>query len=143
MFNSEYDGILGLAYPNEVAQSQNIVPVFDNLMSKNVLSKNLFSIHVYDNGGSILWGEWDDNLKENKNDPFIWVPLAEKNYWTFFVIDMYMIEIQNGRYENVKVQEGRMCPKGCISVIDTGTYFMYGPGALIAVIIYYKLYLFF
>lgn len=125
---SEFDGILGLAYPNIIAQSQNIVPVFENLMSKNLLKKNIFSIHVHENGGSLIWGDWDNNLKENKNDPFVWVPLAERNYWTFFIIDMYVVKYENGRYKEYKNPE-KMCPKGCSAVIDTGSYYIYGSGA--------------
>lgn len=132
MFKSEFDGILGLAYPNDIAQAQNIVPVFDNLMMKGILKKPMFSIHAHDNGGSLIWGSWDDNLKERQEDPFVWVPLAEKNYWTFFIVDMYLIKNNNGKKEVLKKDE-KMCPKGCKGVIDTGSYFMYGPGTLINV----------
>ena len=132
LFKSEFDGIMGLAYPNRLAQEQNIVPVFDNLIMKGSLRSNIFSIHVTDYGGRILFGSWDENLKEKRDEPFIWVPLAEKNYWTFFIIDMYLIKKTNGKQEILKKQQ-RMCPKGCKGVIDTGSYFMYGPGSLINV----------
>ncbi|XP_056671747.1 renin-like [Monodelphis domestica] len=40
---TQFDGILGLGYP-EQARSK-ITPVFDNIMAKKVLNKNVFSIY--------------------------------------------------------------------------------------------------
>ena len=133
MFKSEFDGILGLAYPNRLAEENNIVPVFDNLMRKGLLEKLVFSIHVHDNGGSLIWGSWDENLKERKEDLWVWVPLAERNYWTFFIVDMYLVNEKNLKVKKNEENNEKMCPKGCKAVIDTGSYFMYGPGVLINV----------
>lgn len=132
LFKSEFDGIMGLAYPDKIAIEKNIVPVFDNLIMKNLLKSNIFSIHVHENGGCIIWGEWDDNLKEKSDEPFFWVPLAEKNYWTFFILDIYLIMRENDKFQ-VKKNPDKLCPKGCKGVIDTGSFFMYGPGSLINV----------
>lgn len=132
LFRSEFDGILGLAFPNRLSREQNIAPVFDNLLMKGLLLKPLFSIFVDDNGGKLMFGSWDDDLKERKTDEFVWVPLAERNYWTFFIVDMYLIR-KDQDLPNVEKREGKMCPKGCKGVIDTGSFFMYGPGILIDV----------
>ena len=133
LFKSEFDGIMGLSYPTKISREQNILPVFDNIISKGLLKSNIFSIYINDNYGNIIFGSWDDSFKENKSDNFVWIPLAEQNYWTFFIIDIYLVTKDHGKYEQLKNNE-KLCPKGCQGVIDTGTYFMYGPGSLINVL---------
>lgn len=41
---SEFDGILGLAYPS--LASEYSVPVFDNMMQKHLVAKDLFSVYL-------------------------------------------------------------------------------------------------
>lgn len=41
---AEFDGILGLAYPS--LASPYSVPVFDNMMAKHLVEKNLFSVYM-------------------------------------------------------------------------------------------------
>lgn len=134
LLKSEFDGILGLAYPNKIASEKNIVPVFDNLINKKILInrglQNIFSIHVHDNGGTLLFGYYDINLQAKKNDKIVWVPLAERNYWTFFVVDVFKVD----RFSNVEgIRQQKQCSHGCKGVIDTGSFFIYGPKAIINV----------
>lgn len=41
---SEFDGILGLAYPT--LASEYSVPVFDNMMQKHLVAQDLFSVYL-------------------------------------------------------------------------------------------------
>lgn len=41
---SQFDGILGLAYP--LLASQYSVPVFDNMMNKRLVAQDLFSVYM-------------------------------------------------------------------------------------------------
>lgn len=41
---AEFDGILGMGYPS--LASPYSVPVFDNMMAKNLVEKNLFSVYM-------------------------------------------------------------------------------------------------
>lgn len=41
---SEFDGILGLAYP--ALASKGSVPVFDNMMNRHLLAQDLFSVYM-------------------------------------------------------------------------------------------------
>lgn len=41
---SEFDGILGLAYPS--LASKYSVPVFDNMMQKHLVAQDLFSVYL-------------------------------------------------------------------------------------------------
>lgn len=41
---SQFDGILGLAYPS--LASEYSVPVFDNMMNKHLVAQDLFSVYM-------------------------------------------------------------------------------------------------
>lgn len=41
---SEFDGILGLAYPS--LASEYSVPVFDNMMNRHLVAQDLFSVYM-------------------------------------------------------------------------------------------------
>lgn len=41
---SQFDGILGMAYPS--LASEHSVPVFDNMMSRHLVAQDLFSVYM-------------------------------------------------------------------------------------------------
>ena len=87
-----WDGILGLAYPNRNLRKQNIKPLFDNLISQDLLKKrgeqNQFSYYLGHENGSITFGGADMRFKKDVNEEFKWAPISEKNYWTISLLDI-------------------------------------------------------
>lgn len=87
-----WDGILGLAYPNNNLKKQNIKPLFDNIISQELLRKrneqNQFSYYLGHENGSITFGGADMKFKNDINEEFKWAPITEKNYWTISLLDI-------------------------------------------------------
>uniref|UniRef100_A0A8C8WPB9 Peptidase A1 domain-containing protein n=1 Tax=Panthera leo TaxID=9689 RepID=A0A8C8WPB9_PANLE len=111
---SEFDGILGLAYPS--LASEYSVPVFDNMMQKHLVAKDLFSVYLDRNGpGSMLTlGAIDPSYYTG---PLHWVPVTVQEYWQF-TVDRVTV---NG----VVVA----CDGGCQAILDTGTSMLVGPSS--------------
>lgn len=87
-----WDGILGLAYPNKNLRKQGIKPLFDNIISQNLLGTraeaNQFAYYLGHENGSISFGGADMRFKADLNEEFKWAPIAEKNYWTITLLDI-------------------------------------------------------
>ncbi|XP_025728411.1 chymosin-like [Callorhinus ursinus] len=111
---SEFDGILGLAYPS--LASEYSVPVFDNMMQKHLVAQDLFSVYLSRNGqGSMLTlGAIDPPYYTGS---LHWVPVTVQEYWQFSV-DRVTV---NG----VVVA----CDGGCQAILDTGTSMLVGPSS--------------
>ncbi|XP_049621733.1 chymosin-like [Suncus etruscus] len=109
---SEFDGILGLAYPS--LASPYSVPVFDNMMAKHLVNKNLFSVYMNrDSQGSMLTlGAIDAS---HYNGSLHWVPITVQQYWQF-TVDKITVD-------GVVVA----CEGGCQAILDTGTSLLVGP----------------
>uniref|UniRef100_F6TIG0 renin n=1 Tax=Monodelphis domestica TaxID=13616 RepID=F6TIG0_MONDO len=111
---TQFDGILGLGYP-EQARSK-ITPVFDNIMAKKVLNKNVFSIY-YDRtsgqkAGELILGGSDPNYYRGS---FYYVKTSRPHFW--------QIQMQGLIVRSHVVS----CENGCPTVVDTGTSFITGP----------------
>ncbi|EPY73179.1 chymosin [Camelus ferus] len=111
---SEFDGILGLAYPS--LASEYSVPVFDNMMDRHLVARDLFSVYMDRNGqGSMLTlGAIDPSYYTGS---LHWVPVTVQQYWQF-TVDSVTI---NG----VAVA----CVGGCQAILDTGTSVLFGPSS--------------
>ncbi|KAM5162395.1 chymosin-like [Callospermophilus lateralis] len=109
---SEFDGILGLAYP--ALASEGSVPVFDNMMNRHLLAQDLFSVYMSRTGqGSMLTlGAIDTSYYVGSLD---WVPVTLQQYWQF-AVDRITIS-------GVVVA----CDGGCQAILDTGTSLLAGP----------------
>ncbi|XP_037355531.1 chymosin-like isoform X2 [Talpa occidentalis] len=109
---SEFDGILGLAYPS--LASEYSVPVFDNMMSQGLVAQDLFSVYMSRNGqGSMLTlGAVDPSYYTGT---LHWVPVMVQEYWQF-TVDSVTID-------GVVVA----CNGGCQAILDTGTSLLAGP----------------
>jgi len=127
-----WDGILGLAYPNKNLRKKKINPLFDNIITQELLKKrgerNQFSYYLGAERGAIVFGGADMRFKRSINEEFQWAPIAEKNYWTITLLDIkkYRNDNRNSSNDNEMVGNA-LCPSGCKSIIDTGTYLIYGP----------------
>ena len=135
----KWDGILGLAYPNFNMRKKQIKPLFDNIMAQELLQKkrekNQFSYYLGPDTGAISFGGADMRFKAKLDEEFLWTPIAEENYWTISLIDIKKSFDKNAtNHENFKSSasfkqkmKDVACSVPCKSVMDTGTYLIYGP----------------
>uniref|UniRef100_A0A8C9EXX6 cathepsin E n=1 Tax=Pavo cristatus TaxID=9049 RepID=A0A8C9EXX6_PAVCR len=107
--DSEFDGILGLAYPSLAVDG--VTPVFDNMMAQDLVELPIFSVYMSANpdsslGGEVLFGGFDPSRFLGT---LRWVPVTVQGYW--------QIQLDN-------VQVGgtvAFCADGCQAIVDTGT----------------------
>lgn len=66
-------------------------------------------------------------FKQNINEEFKWSPITEKNYWTITLIDIKKYKNRPQLEQDDDMVTGALCPYGCKSIVDTGTYLIYGP----------------
>ncbi|XP_044207789.1 pepsin A-like [Thunnus albacares] len=107
------DGILGLAFQS--IASDNVVPVFDNMVSQGLVSQPLFSVYLSSNsqqGSEVVFGGIDSS---HYTGQITWIPLTSATYWQ---IQMDSVTI-NGQTV--------ACSGGCQAIIDTGTSLIVGP----------------
>ncbi|EPQ03835.1 Chymosin [Myotis brandtii] len=111
---SQFDGILGLAYPS--LASEYSVPVFDNMMKRHLVAQDLFSVYMSRNGpGSMLTlGAIDPSYYTGS---LHWVPITVQEYWQF-TVDRVTVD-------GVVVA----CDGGCQAILDTGTSMLVGPSS--------------
>ncbi|XP_013909634.1 PREDICTED: cathepsin E [Thamnophis sirtalis] len=113
--DSEFDGILGLAYPSLAVDG--VTPVFDNMMAQNLVDLPIFSVYMNRNpyssvGGELIFGGYDEAyFSGNLN----WIPVTKQGYW----------QIQ---LDNIQVGGNiAFCADGCQAIVDTGTSLITGP----------------
>jgi len=65
----EWDGIIGLSYPNNKIRNSHVDPLFDNIIKNNILKsrdmKNVFGYVLNKDSGSIQFGK--PNINHYKN----------------------------------------------------------------------------
>lgn len=136
-----WDGILGLAYPNKNLQHKGISPLFDSIIKQGLLhkrgEKNQFSYYLGLDRGAIIFGGADMRFKQNVNEEFKWSPISEKNYWTITLMDIKKYK-PNVNTNSEEMSRGALCPYGCKSIVDTGTYLIYGPSDQLQVLLIYN-----
>ncbi|XP_002715833.2 chymosin [Oryctolagus cuniculus] len=109
---SEFDGILGMGYPNIAFPHS--VPVFDNMMHKHLVAQDLFSVYMSRSGeGSMLTLGGIDS--QYHTGDLHWVPVTVQGYWQF-TLDRVTVD-------------GKVvaCERGCQAILDTGTSLLIGP----------------
>ncbi|KAI5095035.1 cathepsin D precursor, partial [Silurus meridionalis] len=110
-----WDGIMGLAY--QAISSDSATPVFDNMMSQNLVAEDVFSVYLSSNeqqGSMLLLGEIDPSYYTGS---IYWIPLSSESYYQ---VTMDSITI-NGQVV--------ACNGGCQAIVDTGTSFIIGPSS--------------
>ena len=93
-------------------------------MSQGLLAskgeKNQFSYYLGHDRGAISFGGADMRFKRDISEEFQWAPIVEELYWT--------IGLSEIRSEGpAKGQFAKSCGGSCKSIVDTGTYLIYGP----------------
>lgn len=94
---------------------------------KNIGEPNIFSIFLGDFDGAIQFGGYSNEYKLDKNEDFKWAPLADENFWTLNVVDIFRLHYDKKNKSSIQTLETAPCPIGCRAVIDTGSFFIYGP----------------
>uniref|UniRef100_A0A4W6CGJ8 pepsin A n=2 Tax=Lates calcarifer TaxID=8187 RepID=A0A4W6CGJ8_LATCA len=113
MAHMQADGILGLAFQS--IASDNVVPVFDNMIKQGLVSQPMFSVYLSGNseqGSEVVFGGVDSS---HYTGQVTWIPLTSATYWQ---IKMDSVTI-NGQTV--------ACSGGCQAIIDTGTSLIVGP----------------
>lgn len=119
-----WDGIIGLAYPNEKLKTEGVVPLIDNIIGKKLLTNNVFSYYLGHDGGAVTFGGVDTRYFA-ANDKFRFATVTEKSYWNVDILD---IELQVGKEAPRSTGVCKDRPNGrCRAIVDTGTYLIYGP----------------
>nr|XP_033783890.1 cathepsin D [Geotrypetes seraphini] len=114
---AKFDGILGLAYPR--ISVDNVMPVFDDIMSQKLVDTNVFSFYLNRNpdaqpGGELVLGGTDP---EHYSGDFNYLNISRKAYWEI-------------RMDKITVGEKLiLCKGGCQAIVDTGTSLITGPSA--------------
>mmetsp|Transcript_5726 Transcript_5726/g.17045 ORF Transcript_5726/g.17045 Transcript_5726/m.17045 type:complete len:553 (-) Transcript_5726:114-1772(-) len=103
------DGILGLAYPSLGCAPTCVSPVFD-LMVDEKLVKDVFGICMYENGGIMTLGGYDENTMRSE---MIWVPMMLSFPPTFYTVSLPEYMVIGGR--NVQLPNFRS------AIVDSGT----------------------
>ncbi|XP_030589530.1 pepsin A-like [Archocentrus centrarchus] len=107
------DGILGLAFQS--IASDNVVPVFNNMINQGLVSEPLFSVYLSGDGAQgseVVFGGTDPS---HYTGSIAWIPLSSATYWQ---INMDSVTV-NGQTV--------ACSGGCQAIIDTGTSLIVGP----------------
>lgn len=108
------DGILGLAFQS--IASDNVVPVFDNMVNSGLVSANLFSIYMDssdDSNSAVIFGGVDSQYYTGD---IHYVSLSSETYYQFNMDDIAV----NGQSLGV-------CGSGCSGIADSGTSLIAGP----------------
>ncbi|KAM9212168.1 cathepsin E [Dugong dugon] len=113
--DAAFDGILGLGYPSLAVGG--VTPVFDNMMTQNVVDLPIFSVYMSSNpeggmGSELIFGGYDySHFSGSLN----WVPVTKQGYWQIAL-------------DNIQVGGTVMfCSEGCQAIVDTGTSLITGP----------------
>ncbi|NXG78595.1 PEPE protein, partial [Baryphthengus martii] len=102
----QFDGVLGLGYPNLAVDG--IMPVFDNLVNANLLEENLFSVYLSreTTGSVVVFGGIDESYFTGS---IHWISVSHQSYWQI-AVDSIVVNSQEVA-----------CSGGCQAIIDTGT----------------------
>ena len=63
-----WDGIIGLAFPNDQLSTQGITPLMDNMMASKILTNNVFAYYIGMNQGAVTFGGVDKKYIASKDD---------------------------------------------------------------------------
>uniref|UniRef100_A0A8C3KI87 Renin n=1 Tax=Calidris pygmaea TaxID=425635 RepID=A0A8C3KI87_9CHAR len=120
---ARFDGVLGMGYPSQAIDG--ITPVFDRILSQQILKEDVFSVYYSRNaplkpGGEIILGGSDPAYYTGD---FHYLNVSKSGYWQ---ISMKGVSVG---------AEILFCKEGCSVAIDTGASYITGPAGPISVLI--------
>ena len=105
-----------------------VPPPLPPLCLQHLVSRNMFGYYLGPTGGMITLGGSDPRLIAAGHD-FQWVPVVQKGYWTVGLMDVELV------YPGGEVFATGVCKRQklgyCPTIVDTGTYLIYGPRNII------------
>ncbi|XP_025262546.1 lysosomal aspartic protease-like, partial [Camponotus floridanus] len=114
---SEFDGILGMGYP-EISED-GVTPVFVNMVNQHLVEQPIFSFYLSRDSSAekseLILGGSDPNHYEGN---FTYVPVTQKGYWQFTM-------------DSVSIS-GYQITENTQAIADTGTSLLVGPDNHIA-----------
>ncbi|XP_019586132.2 pepsin B [Rhinolophus sinicus] len=115
-YYSDFDGILGMAYPNMAVG--NAPTVMQGMLQQGQLTQPIFSFYfsrqpTHQYGGELILGGVDTQLYSGQ---IVWAPVTQEMYW--------QIAIQEFAIGN---QATGWCSQGCQAIVDTGTFLLAVP----------------
>ena len=115
---SDYSGIIGLAYPSLAINNQK--PLFDNIIDKGILERNIFTFYYSfneENKGQMTLGYLDHNKYKGEIQ---YHEVIEPKYWSIKMTDILV--------DGVSLD---LCSENrpCMAAIDTGTSMIFGPSS--------------
>ena len=88
----EWDGIVGLSYPNNKIKNQHVDPLFDNIIKQGLLTqaglKNQFGYVLSHQAGSLSFGQPDQKMFKGQ---FRYSAVTEHKYWTIALLDVQKV----------------------------------------------------
>ncbi|KAE8623351.1 hypothetical protein XENTR_v10005576 [Xenopus tropicalis] len=119
---ARFDGVLGMGFPGQAIDG--ITPVFDRIISEQVLQEDVFSVYYSRDshlkpGGEIILGGSDPSYYTGS---FQYLNLEKEGYWHI-------------RMKGVSIgAEILFCKDGCSVAIDTGAAYITGPASSVSVL---------
>uniref|UniRef100_A0A669QQY3 renin n=1 Tax=Phasianus colchicus TaxID=9054 RepID=A0A669QQY3_PHACC len=119
---ARFDGVLGMGYPSQAIDG--ITPVFDRILSQQILKEDVFSVYYSRNaplkpGGEIILGGTDPAYYTGD---FHYLSISRNGYWQ---ISMKGVSVG---------AEILFCKEGCSVAIDTGASYITGPAGPVSVL---------
>uniref|UniRef100_A0A8C9EPU6 renin n=1 Tax=Pavo cristatus TaxID=9049 RepID=A0A8C9EPU6_PAVCR len=119
---ARFDGVLGMGYPSQAIDG--ITPVFDRILSQQILKEDVFSVYYSRNaplkpGGEIILGGTDPAYYTGD---FHYLSISRSGYWQ---ISMKGVSVG---------AEILFCKEGCSVAIDTGASYITGPAGPVSVL---------
>jgi len=121
IFDSDYDAIIGLAYPQ---MADNGLPLMDSMIKQGLLHKNMFAFYMSmrnSDQSELLFGDYDESKFSGDIE---WHPVVDQLFWSLKLDDIKI----NGK--PIGLCEGRTC----MMTPDSGTSLITMPSWAMAIL---------
>uniref|UniRef100_A0A8B9FPV9 renin n=1 Tax=Amazona collaria TaxID=241587 RepID=A0A8B9FPV9_9PSIT len=120
---ARFDGVLGMGYPSQAIDG--ITPVFDRILSQQILKEEVFSVYY---SRWVLWGAGGSEIILGGSDP------------AYYTGDFHYLNVSKSGYWQISMKgvsvgaETLFCKDGCSAAVDTGASYITGPAGPISVL---------